>query len=248
MTKIRKRVQIALPPLSEWEEFLKEFFAETPVEIHVSRDIVQTSRDFDRLRPDVLFYTPEFLTLSLVQKWKAHRALAPQCRFFQLGDTGKSKAEEFKPEAIFLAGIHLLDFQGEIAKHLPFAENIHVLVTDDEKEIGIMIRDYLSYHAVPAFRVDYCENGAIALEYLEKNNPDILVMDVKMPVMGGIEVYRLLQEAGSELPVIIFFDAVFGDEVEKIQKLGHPAIIEKGGRQSEMPALLALIKKKVFFG
>lgn len=111
-----------------------------------------------------------------------------------------------------------------------------------------MIRDYLSYHAVPAFRVDYCENGAIALEYLEKNNPDILVMDVKMPVMGGIEVYRLLQEAGSELPVIIFFDAVFGDEVEKIQKLGHPAIIEKGGRQSEMPALLALIKKKVFFG
>lgn len=248
MTRVQKRIQIALPPLSEWGAFLREFFEETSAAVHLSSDILQVSRDFDRLHPDVVFYTPDFLTQALMQKWRAHRSLSPQCRFFQLGPTAKDAAEDFKPDAVFSVEINLIDFQREIVKYLPFPETLHVLVTDDEEEIGAMIRDYLSYQSVPAFRVEYRENGARALEYLKQTRPDVMVMDVKMPVMGGIEVYRTLKETGQDVPVIIFFDAVFGDEMEKLQAIGSPAIIEKGGRQSEMPALLALIKKKAFFG
>jgi len=243
-----RRIQIARPPLSEWESFLLEFFEETSAETHFSSDILQASRDFDRLHPDVIFYTPEFLTQSLIQKWKAHRTLSARSRFFQLGTPARPGSEEFKPDAVFPSDINLIDFQRDIVKYLPFPETLHVLITDDEAEIGAMIRDYLSYHSAPAFRVDYCENGARALEFLKQTCPDVLVMDVKMPVMGGIEVYRTLKETGQTIPVIIFFDAVFGDEIEKLQAIGSPAIIEKGGRQSEMPALLALIKKKAFFG
>ena len=248
MTRVQKRIQIVLPPQSEWAAFLQEFFEETSAEIHLSPDVLQASRDFDRLHPDVIFYTPELLTQALVQKWKVHRSVSPLCRFFQLGLAAKAGFEEFKPDAFFPAEINLIDFQREIVKYLPFPETLNLLITDDEEEIGAMIRDYLSYHSVPAFRVNYCENGARALEYLKQTRPDVMVMDVKMPVMDGIEVYRTMKETGQDIPVIIFFDAVFGDEIEKLQAIGSPAIIEKGGRQSEMPALLALIKKKAFFG
>ena len=244
----QRKIQILVSPQSEWDGFLKEFFEETSAAVHVSTDALQASRDFDRLHPDVIFYTPEFLAQSLVQKWKAHRSLSPHCRFFQLGPKNKTGFEDFKPDALFAAEINLIDFQREIVKYLPFPDTLHVLITDDEEEIGTMIRDYLSYHSAPAFRVDYCENGARALEYLKHTRPDVMVMDVKMPVMDGIEVYRTMKETGQDIPVIIFFDAVFGDEIEKLQAIGSPAIIEKGGRQSEMPALLALIKKKAFFG
>ncbi len=248
MTRDQKQIQIVLPAQSEWGGFLREFFEETSAAVHVSTDALQASRDFDRLRPDVVFYTPEFLAQSLVQKWKAHCALSPNSRFFQLGAKSKTGSEDFKPDALFPAEINLIDFQREIVKYLPYPETLSVLITDDEEEIGAMIRDYLSYHSAPAFQVDYRANGVQALEYLKNKHPDVLVMDVKMPGMGGIEVYRTLKETGLDVPVIIFFDAVFGDEIEKLQAIGSPAIIEKGGRQSAMPGLLALIKKKAFFG
>lgn len=248
MARVSRRVQIALTAQSEWEGFLREFFEETSAEVCVSSDVIHASRDFDRLRPDVVFYSSEFLTQSLAQKWSAHRSLSPQCRFFQMGAPAKIGPENIRPDAVFSEEISLIDFQREIVKYLPFPESLHVLITDDEAEIGMMIRDYLSYHTAPAFRVDYRENGAQALEFLKHTQPDVLVMDVKMPVMGGIELYRTLKATGSNVPVIIFFDAVFGDEIEKLQTIGRPAIIEKGGRQSEMPALLALIQKKAFFG
>lgn len=246
MSRPNRRVQIAAGPQSDWQDFLQEFFDDTAVSLTFSPDAVSASRDFDRQHPQIVFYEPEFLTLAMVQKWKAARAVDAALRMVQLGEG--SRLEEFKPDASFCAGTSLGDFQRELVKILLLPESLHVLITDDEPEIGAMIRDFLSTVTHPRFQVDYVDNGAKTLEYLKKNEPDVLVLDVKMPVMTGIEVYRHLETAGRRFPVIVFFDAVFGDEIEKLHAIGRPAILEKGSRQSEMPALLSLIKKKAFFG
>ncbi len=248
MLRPQRRVQIAASAASEWPGFLQEFFDDTAVRPAFAPDALSAARDFDRLHPEIVFCQPDFLTQALIQKWKVRRAVEPFLRIYQLGAGGPQQVEEFKPDAEFASGLSLGDFQRELIKTLPYPETLHVLITDDEVEIGNMIRDFLALSSQPSFHVDYVCNGAQTLEFLKKARPDVLVLDVKMPVMTGIEVYSALKNTRQDYPVIIFFDAVFGDEIEKLHAIGRPAIIEKGGRQSEMPALLSLIKKKAFFG
>ncbi len=243
----QKKVQILAGPQSEWPGFFQEFFEDTAAKTEVISDSITAAREFDRDQPALVFYESGFSTLSLFQKWKAFRTLNPGFRAYQLGDSPMGNAP-FSPDACFPSGLVLGEFQRALVKTLPFPETLHVLVTDDEPAIGQMICDFLAQQSRPSFRTDYVQNGAQALQFLGKSWPDVLVLDVKMPLVGGIEVFRALKTHERPLPVIVFFDAVFGDEIEKLHEIGHPAIIEKGSRQSEMPALLSLIKKMAFFG
>jgi len=187
------------------------------------------------------------LTLAITQKWKARTAADPNFRIYQMGSSVNALNDSLTPNAVFEHDVSLSHLQNGLVKTLPYPETLTVLVVDDENEIGQMICEYLSCQSAPSFKTAYCENGSLAISYLKKTTPDVLVMDVKMPVMTGIEAYAIICRTWPRLPVIIFFDAVFGDEIEKLQEIGRPAMIEKGGRQSEMPQLLATIKKKAFF-
>lgn len=48
--------------------------------------------------------------------------------------------------------------------------------------------------------------------------------------------------------MIIFFDAISGEEIKEINSIGNPAIVDKGSHQSSMPQMAALIKKLAYFG
>ena len=243
-----RKVHILSSPQSEWTELLQEFFEETSAEVQPFSDPLAAAREFDRQKPDLVFYEAGLLSLPLLQKWKAFQVAHPRFRVYQLGAAGPGRPEALRPDACFSAGLALAEFQRELVKTLPFPEALHLLIVDDEQAIGDMIRDFLANQTAPSFRIDYVQNGAQALAFLRKTWPDVLVLDVKMPLVGGIEVFRTLKTQERSLPVIVFFDAVFGDEIEKLHAIGRPAIIEKGSRQSEMPALLSLIKKMAFFG
>ena len=68
-----------------------------------------------------------------------------------------------------------------------------------------------------------------------------------MPLLDGREVYREMRKKNINVPTIVFFDAVFGDELAEMRRYGKPAVIEKGAPQSALPELLELVKKMWFF-
>ncbi|GGH83286.1 NarL family two-component system response regulator YdfI [Pullulanibacillus pueri] len=47
------------------------------------------------------------------------------------------------------------------------------------------------------------ENGSKALEFIENHEPDVILMDLKMPVMDGLETIKALNDGGAEIPIII---------------------------------------------
>ncbi|MBP3362111.1 MAG: response regulator transcription factor [Clostridia bacterium] len=75
-----------------------------------------------------------------------------------------------------------------------------VLYAEDEKHLSKVIAAILTHNGC---EVDAVYDGGTALEYAMKNEYDILVLDVMMPVMSGIDAMKKIRDAGIDTPIIM---------------------------------------------
>ena len=77
-----------------------------------------------------------------------------------------------------------------------------ILLVDDEIEVCRVIRDYLE---INNFKVYEAHHGAEALEFLKKIKPNLIILDVLMPVMDGFGLLKKLKNnrAYMGIPVIM---------------------------------------------
>ena len=66
-----------------------------------------------------------------------------------------------------------------------------MLVVDDEASLRTIISDELVHHG---YEVQVAENGTDALGILENNRHQLVILDIRMPGMDGLEVLRLIRE------------------------------------------------------
>ena len=76
----------------------------------------------------------------------------------------------------------------------------NVLIIDDEKSIRSTLREILEYEN---FKVEEAADGIEGLKMAEKGNYDLILCDIKMPKMDGIEMLGKLQESGSDTPIVM---------------------------------------------
>lgn len=98
-----------------------------------------------------------------------------------------------------------------------------VMVVDDEEEIRMGIIKKIDWEASGFVVVGDAENGKDALEKAEKLNPDIVMTDIKMPFMDGLELGKALSEVMPSTKVIIFSGS---DDFEYAQKAIKINVIE----------------------
>lgn len=84
-------------------------------------------------------------------------------------------------------------------------QNKLVLVVDDEENIRELLRESLEDEG---YRVSVAKNGQEAVEKARALKPDTILMDVKMPVMSGMDAFLKIKESQPDLPVI--FLTAFG--------------------------------------
>ncbi len=91
-----------------------------------------------------------------------------------------------------------------------------ILIVDDDRELRLLLRVLLS----PAYDAIEAENGRQGLLYADQFDPDLILLDMSMPEMSGIEMLEELQQKGCKIPVI--FITAAGSEYVAIQafKLG----------------------------
>jgi two-component system, NtrC family, nitrogen regulation response regulator NtrX len=75
-----------------------------------------------------------------------------------------------------------------------------ILVIDDERPIRSTLQEILEFEK---FKVDTAEDGKMGLEMLQANAYDLVLCDIKMPKMDGMELLDKLNELGLEVPVIM---------------------------------------------
>ncbi len=74
-----------------------------------------------------------------------------------------------------------------------------VLVVDDDKLIRTMFDRFLS----PFYEVRVAVHGGRAVEEVERQPPDLIILDLRMPVMDGWQVLEWLEKTGRAIPVIV---------------------------------------------
>jgi len=75
-----------------------------------------------------------------------------------------------------------------------------LLIVEDEEMIRDLIGEYL---AGKGFEVTKAENGLVGVERFRSERPDLILLDLNMPKMGGLDVLRVVHEESPEMPVIV---------------------------------------------
>jgi CheY-like chemotaxis protein len=92
-----------------------------------------------------------------------------------------------------------------------------LFVEDDE-----VIREiYAMKFELEGFPVAVAENGAVALDVVKKFQPQVILLDMMMPVMDGLEFMRRLKTNGPiQAEVIVFSNVSMPDQMAAVKKLG----------------------------
>jgi DNA-binding response OmpR family regulator len=76
----------------------------------------------------------------------------------------------------------------------------HILTIDDDPAVTSLLKRGLSYEG---YRVDVAASGEMGLALARERPPDLVVLDIMMPGINGLEVLRRLRAADDRLPVIM---------------------------------------------
>jgi DNA-binding response OmpR family regulator len=91
-----------------------------------------------------------------------------------------------------------------------------ILVVDDEPDVVEVISVGLRLSA-PDWEVLSAEDGPSALETFRSTTPDLIILDMNMPGMSGLEVCRVVRRESPDMPII--FLTVRDEEIEKVRGL-----------------------------
>jgi two-component system KDP operon response regulator KdpE len=93
----------------------------------------------------------------------------------------------------------------------------HILIVDDESQITRVLRTTLS---AQGYEIRVANDGEMALEMVKDFGPDLVITDLAMPNMNGIELCRNLRRV-SQVPILVL--SVRGEERSKIEALDSGA-------------------------
>src|SRR3990172_2413554 len=121
---------------------------------------------------------------------------------------------------------------------------MRVLVVDDEEPFRVLMESELGRmgHAVQCV-----ENGEQALQALAAHDVEVVLLDLKMPGLGGMETLKRMKEAGVGAEVIILTGHPDIDDAIQAMKLGAYDYLTKPARLAEVEELLkrAAAKKRL---
>ena len=75
-----------------------------------------------------------------------------------------------------------------------------ILVAEDEKDMAMGLRDNLQFEG---YDVVLAADGEAALQAAMEHSPDLILLDIMMPKMDGLEVCRRIRESGYTLPILM---------------------------------------------
>ena len=99
-----------------------------------------------------------------------------------------------------------------------------LLVVDDEIALCDLLRHFFIKQG---YRVLMATNGTEALALVAKEQPDLMLLDVKMPRMSGIEVLKQLRERGDEVKVVMVSASRDDMTINEAKRLGAVDYITK---------------------
>lgn len=112
-------------------------------------------------------------------------------------------------------------------------KRLRVLIADDTPGARLMVKMALTADQNVEV-VGEAANGAQAVEMAKSECPDVMLLDIAMPVMDGLTAIPLIQETCPETKILVFSGFAASDLAEKALKLGAHGYVEKGAPLHEL--------------
>jgi len=101
-----------------------------------------------------------------------------------------------------------------------------ILIVDDDKNIVKNLQDNL-LEIDDNYMVKTSDDGKKALEILEKEKMDLVILDLQVPVMNGIQLLTELHNKGIWLPIVIITDSDIDEKESKLREFGIVDVVKK---------------------
>lgn len=108
-------------------------------------------------------------------------------------------------------------------KHMPRPTN--ALIVDDEAHVRVFVRMLLKEVGIE--NVWEAANGAQAIAMIQQHWPELVMLDVNLPIMSGLEVLREIHDAAPEIPVIMVSSQTAMKTVAESARLGAVTFLLK---------------------
>ena len=106
----------------------------------------------------------------------------------------------------------------------PSPHQYEILVVEDAPTSRRLLKHVLGNAGFIVYEV---ENGQQAIEQWQTHRPDLILMDIQMPVMNGYDATAHIKQRDPNLPIIAITASVLGDQMDKIFTVGCNACIRK---------------------
>jgi len=118
-----------------------------------------------------------------------------------------------------------------------------ILIIDDDKELTDLLQEFLGEHK---YSTSVFQNPLEGLEFLKTNDSDLLLLDIMLPEMDGLQVLRTIRES-SEIPILML--TAKGDVSDKVVglELGADDYLAKPFEPRELLARIQSILRRVKF-
>ena len=119
-----------------------------------------------------------------------------------------------------------------------------ILIIEDHSSLRILMGNFLG----KSFKVKTTADGYEALAWMNKGNiPDIIILDLNMPKLGGIEFLNNIRISGffQDIPVLVVSGVEEGETIEKCLEIGINGYMKKPFNPNDLQTkILTILKNK----
>lgn len=114
-------------------------------------------------------------------------------------------------------------------------KNITILIAEDEESNFLLLKTILKKHC----NILHAKTGKELLEIYKEKSADLILMDIKMPEMNGIEALKEIRKFDTKIPVIMQSAYAFENDMESARQAGSNGFVTKPINIKELKAVLS---------
>jgi CheY-like chemotaxis protein len=103
-------------------------------------------------------------------------------------------------------------------------ESRHVLIVDDDEEVRQLFSDIIT---LLGFNPAAVGSGVAALQHLKATPVDLVILDMKIPDMNGLEIFKAIRQFDSSVPIVLTSGFGMDKDVQEGLSLGALLCLEK---------------------
>lgn len=117
-----------------------------------------------------------------------------------------------------------------------------LLIVDDQNGIRVLLVEVFSSEGYETFQAS---NGKLALSIVERENPDLVLLDMKIPGMDGLEILKRIKKINPEIKVIMM--TAYG-ELEMIKEAQETGALMHFTKPFDIDELRMVVNKQMMDG